>query len=282
MEERTTWRAGAVEISLMRPVIMGVLNVTPDSFFDGGRYAFRDTACRHAEEMLREGADIIDVGGESSRPGSQPVDAEEELQRVIPVIKRIRSEFDAVVSVDTSKAAVASEALDAGACIVNDISGLRDPAMIDVLRANGAGLVLMHMHGEPRTMQREPLAASDVMDAVMGFFRERLAFCEQEGLELSAVAIDPGIGFGKTFDANEVLLNRLGEFIALNQPVLVGASRKRFIGERTGRDAVDRLAGSIAAHVIAYMNGARIIRAHDVRATRDALAVAEAIRTAGL
>jgi dihydropteroate synthase len=281
MEEITTWHAGAIEISLMRPVIMGILNVTPDSFYDGGRYALSDEACQHAEEMLREGTDIIDVGGESSRPGSQPVDTEEELQRVIPVIKWITSELDAVVSVDTSKAVVASEALDAGACIVNDISGLRDPGMTGILRGSGAGYVLMHMHGEPRTMQQEPLTATDVMDAVMDFFSERLAFCEQKGINLSTVVIDPGIGFGKTFDANEVLLARLGEFTTLKRPVLIGVSRKRFIGERTGRDADDRLAGSLAAHVIAYMNGAHIIRTHDVRATRDALAVAEAVRNAG-
>jgi len=272
-----SWRAGDKEICLVKPVVMGILNVTPDSFYDGGRYPDSESACMYAEHLLQEGADILDVGGESTRPGSQPVDARTEIKRVVPVIERIIAEFDAVVSVDTCKAEVARAAVNAGARIVNDVSGMRDLAMAAVLRESGAGYVLMHMHGEPKTMQKAPLSAESVMSAVSSFFKERLAVCAQQNVDPATVVIDPGIGFGKTYSANEVLLARLSELRQLNKPVLVGASRKRFIGERTGREAHERLAGSLAAHVLAYMNGAQIIRTHDVRETRDALAVAEAI-----
>ena len=277
MGEIRTWRAADREISLARPIVMGILNVTPDSFYDGGRYTGVDSAGSYAETLLQDGADILDIGGESTRPGSQPVDADSEISRIVPAIERIMTEFDAVVSVDTCKAAVARAAISAGARIVNDVSGMADPDMVAVLRESGAGYVLMHMHGVPKTMQQDPLSEKTVMSAVVSFFEERLGVLARQDFDLATVVIDPGIGFGKTCAANELLLGRLSEFTELNQPILVGASRKQFIGERTGRGADERLAGSLAAHVLAYLNGAQIIRTHDVRETRDALAVAEAI-----
>jgi dihydropteroate synthase len=269
-----------MRVELHRPVIMGVLNVTPDSFYDGGARAEVESAVAHARAMATAGALIIDVGGESTRPGAEPVPPDEELRRVIPVIEALAGEAGMVLSVDTRKAEVARAALGAGAHIVNDVSALGDPEMAGVVREHDAGIVLMHMHGDPRTMQEEPLDSAGVCAAVETFCETRLARAESAGIARASTVLDPGIGFGKTFKANEWLLKHLGKFLRFGRPLLVGASRKGFIGGRTGRPANERLAGSLAAHVIAVLHGARIIRTHDVAATRDALLVTEGIMDA--
>lgn len=265
------------ELDVGRGVLMGIVNVTPDSFYDGGRYLNPAQAVEHAKELIREGATIVDIGGESTRPGAQPVVAEEELQRVVPVVAKLAEETDAVVSVDTRHAVVARAALEAGAHIVNDVSALADEGMVEVVKEFGAGVILMHMHGTPATMQEQPLDAMEVVTCVLEFLEKRVAFALGAGIARAALAIDPGIGFGKTFLANERLIAELSTFMQLGLPIAIGVSRKRFIGARTGRDVEERLAGSLAAAVLAYERGARILRVHDVAATRDALAVAAGI-----
>ena len=267
-------------LDLTRGALMGVLNVTPDSFYDGGRYDDAEHAWTHAMELINDGADILDVGGESTRPGAAPVDVDEELRRVLPVVQRLARETDAVISVDTRHAAVARAALEAGAHIVNDVSALGDPAMAETIGAHGAGVVLMHMHGTPQTMQDAPLDADEVLAAVRDFLAARVARVLDAGIARNAIAIDPGLGFGKTFAANERLIARLDELCGIGAPVVLGASRKRFIGARTGRAAGDRLAGTLAAHVLAFERGARVFRVHDVAAARDALLMAAAILAA--
>jgi dihydropteroate synthase len=264
-------------MNLPRPAVMGVLNVTPDSFSDGGSFFEPDTAVVHGRRLDSEGADLIDVGGESTRPGSEPVSLEEELRRVVPVIERLAKAVETPISIDTRKAAVAHAALAAGAAFVNDVSALRgDPDMAAVVADSGADLCLMHMQGEPGTMQDDP-RYDDVVSDVKDFLEERLAFAIGEGVTAEKVWLDPGIGFGKTLDHNLELLRRLGEIVAIGQPVVVGASRKRFIGALTGRLEGERLAGSLAAAVIACERGAAMVRVHDVAATRDALAVAAGV-----
>ena len=256
---------------------MGVLNVTPDSFSDGGRYLDVDQAVEHAGRMAAAGADIIDVGGESSRPGAEPVSADEELRRVMPVIERLGS---LTVSIDTTKAIVAERALSSGARIVNDISALRfDERMVDVVRDAGAGLVLMHMKGTPQTMQQEAQYAQVVTD-VLGFLRARVAFAIARGIAREQIAVDPGIGFGKTVEHNLRLLAHLDEFRLLGCPVLVGASRKSFIGKVLGREADDRLSGSVAVAAWAVTHGAKIVRVHDVAETADVVRMIEAVKQA--
>ncbi len=263
---------------------MGVLNVTPDSFSDGGNFVDVNTAVERARKMAGTGADIIDIGGESTRPGATPVAAEEELRRVVPVVERLR---DLVVSVDTTKSVVAEKALAAGARIVNDISALRfDTRMIDVVRDTGAGVVLMHMQGTPQTMQQGP-RYDDVVAEVTSFLAERIAFAVSQGLKKSQIAVDPGIGFGKTVEHNLQLLARLGEFGSLGCPVVVGTSRKSFLGKvlaatGTGRaSAADaRLWGTAATVAWAVAQGARVVRVHDVAEMTDVVRMVEAIRQA--
>lgn len=256
--------------------LMGIVNVTPDSFSDGGRYVHTDSAVMHAHRLVAEGADILDVGGESTRPGAEPVPGGEELERVIPVIEGLAG-VDAQVSVDTTKADVARAALAAGATYVNDVSALRhDPAMAGVVAAAGADCCLMHMLGNPRSMQHAPRYV-DVVSDVKSFLEQRLAFAVSEGIPEDSIQLDPGIGFGKTLEHNIELLRRLDELVALGRPVVVGVSRKGFIGTLTGRTvASDRVAGTVAANVVALAGGARIFRVHDVAAVRDGLAVAAA------
>jgi len=268
---------------------MGVLNVTPDSFSDGGRYLDAGAAIEHGARMLGEGADILDVGGESTRPGAEPVGAEEELARVGPVIEALAAEHPgACISIDTQKAAVAEQALRAGARLVNDVSAFRaDPAMAALVATSGAECCLMHMRGEPRTMQRDP-RYGDVIDDVKAFLYERLQFAVREGVS-ERVLLDPGIGFGKTLAHNLELLRRLGELLELGRPIVVGTSRKSFIGrlaadsrgleEPLGPEA--RLPGSLASAVLAYERGASVLRVHDVAPTRDALTLAAATLGAG-
>jgi dihydropteroate synthase len=259
-----------------RPAIMGVLNVTPDSFSDGGAFLAPEAALAHARAMVAEGADLLDVGGESTRPGADPVGPEEELRRVMPVVEALASEGAIPVSIDTSKAVVARAAAAAGASFVNDVTAFRgDPGMAAAVAEAGADVCLLHMQGEPRTMQENP-RYDDVVAEVKAFLEERLAFAVREGIAEERVWLDPGIGFGKTLDHNLELLRRLGEIVALGRPVVIGASRKRFIGTLTGRPELDRAAGTIAANVLAFERGAHMFRVHDVAATRDALAVASA------
>jgi dihydropteroate synthase len=262
-----------------RTWIMGVLNVTPDSFSDGGLYLDAGRAAARAQEILAEGADIIDVGGESTRPGAAPVDEQEELGRVAPLIRRLRKETDALISVDTTKAAVAAAALDEGADIVNDISALRfDPLMARTVAREHAGLVLMHMQGTPETMQVRP-RYRDVVDEVRDFLKERLEAAAEAGIPAGQVIVDPGIGFGKTAEHNLALIDGLGALARLERPILVGVSRKAFLGRILDRPADDRLEGTLSAAVLAADRGAHILRVHDVGAVRRAAAVADAVRT---
>jgi dihydropteroate synthase len=261
------------------PVLMGVLNVTPDSFSDGGDFLDPAEATLRAATMLDEGAQIIDVGGESTRPGSDPVPPEQEARRVVPVVRNIVAERpDAVVSIDTYRAGTAEAALGAGARIVNDVTALRgDPRMAGVVADAGCPVVLMHMLGEPKTMQQNP-RYEDVVREVRDFLAGRAAHAAAAGVEEENIILDPGIGFGKTLEHNLALLNHLDSLVELGFPVLVGASRKSFIGRITGvEEAKERLPGTVAANVIAYERGVTFFRVHDVRANREALAVAQAI-----
>ena len=263
---------------------MGVLNVTPDSFSDGGKFLDVDRTVAHAREMARAAADIIDIGGESTRPGSVPVSLEEELRRVLPVVERLR---DLVTSVDTTKAEVAEKALAAGARIVNDVGALRfDPRMVDVVRDAGAGVVLMHMQGTPQTMQQKP-RYDDVVAEVRSFLVERIAFAEARGLKKTQIAVDPGIGFGKTVEDNLRLLAHLDEFGSLGCPVLVGTSRKSFIGNvldppgaRSAHETDGRIWGTAATVAWAVAHGARILRVHDVAEMSDVVRMVEAVQQA--
>jgi dihydropteroate synthase len=263
-----------------RPQVMGVINVTPDSFSDGGLYLDVDAAVAHGEELLEEGAAIIDVGGESMRPGAEPVPEAEELERAVPVVERLAVGAGATVSIDTRKAAVAEAALQAGARMVNDVLAFRHaPEMAGIVASAGATCCLMHMLGkDPRTMQDHPVY-DDVVSDVKAFLEERLAFAVAEGVPEERVWLDPGIGFGKTIDHNLELLRRLDEIVAIGRPVVIGTSRKSFIGRITGRDPAERAAGTTATNVIALERGASVFRVHDVREAVDALAVAAATLT---
>jgi len=261
-----------------RVLIMGILNVTPDSFSDGGRFLSPDAAVKRALIMEKEGADIIDVGGESSRPGAEPVPVEEELRRVIPVLERLRGKLRIPISIDTTKAEVAEAALRAGASIVNDTSALRfDPAMASVVAEFGAGLVLMHMLGTPKTMQQAP-HYEDVVREVRDFLAERALYAQSQGIPREAIAVDPGIGFGKTVEHNLELLRRLPELVEFGFPVLVGPSRKSFIGAILGLGVEERLEGTLAACAVAVVRGADILRVHDVREVRRAADLALHLR----
>ena len=255
--------------------IMGIVNVTPDSFSDGGRYLDAEAAIDHGLQLVAEGADLLDVGGESTRPGAAEVPADEELARVIPVVEALVAAGQRV-SIDTSKAAVAGRALEAGAEIVNDVTALGDPEMAGVCAAAGSGLVLMHMKGTPRTMQADP-KYDDVVIEVRDFLAERLAAAVAGGVEEERIWLDPGIGFGKTAAHNLELIDRIGELGELGRPIVLGASRKSFIGKITGREVDDRLGGSLAAAVLGIARGAEILRVHDVGETRGAVSVAESV-----
>jgi dihydropteroate synthase len=258
---------------------MGVLNVTPDSFSDGGQFARPEAALARARVMVEEGAAIIDVGGESTRPGAQAVAEAEELERVLPVIERIRRELDCIVSIDTLKPGVMRAACAAGAELVNDVMALRAPGALEAARESGAAVCLMHMQGEPRTMQQAP-AYLDVVEEVTGFLRERAEACVEAGIARDRIVVDPGFGFGKTLAHNLALLGGIDAIAELGLPVLVGVSRKSMFGQLLDRPADQRLAGGLAAAAIAVWQGASIVRTHDVRATMDALKVTAAARAA--
>jgi dihydropteroate synthase len=256
--------------------IMGIVNVTPDSFSDGGEWFERDAAIAHARRLVEEGAEILDVGGESTRPFADPVAAAEELRRVVPVVEAL-ADAGAQLSVDTMKLDVARAAVDAGATFVNDVTAFRhEPAMAALVAERGCDCCLMHMLGEPRTMQVDP-RYDDVVSEVKAFLEERASFAVAEGVAEDRVVVDPGIGFGKTVDHNLELLDRLGEIVALGFPVLLGTSRKAFLGRLAGReDPHDRVAATVATNVIGLERGATVFRVHDVAATADALTVAAA------
>ncbi|UUY03408.1 dihydropteroate synthase [Svornostia abyssi] len=256
------------------PIVMGIVNVTPDSFSDGGRWLDPAAAIAHGLRLAADGAAILDVGGESTRPGAAAVSADEERRRVVPVIQGL-TQAGVRVSVDTMKAVVAEAALDAGATLVNDVAALRDPDMAALVADRGCEVCLVHMRGEPRTMQDDP-HYDDVVDDVRAFLTARVEVALAAGVARERIVLDPGIGFGKTVDHNLELLDRLDELAALGFPVLVGTSRKSFLGKIVGRDTDDRLPGTIATNVLALARGASIFRVHDVAPVRDALAVAAA------
>lgn len=263
------------------PCVMGVLNVTPDSFSDGGLFVHPEAALRQGVAMAADGAAIVDVGGESTRPGSDPVSVEQEIERVVPIVEALHARVAALVSVDTSKAEVARRALAAGAALVNDVTALRgDPEMAGVVADAGCPVCLMHMLGAPKTMQDDP-HYDDVVDEVLGFLEGRLAVAIAAGVHEEQVLLDPGIGFGKTLEHNLLLLRHLDRFVALGRPVVLGASRKRFLGAILDAASDDRLFGTVATTVMGAQAGAAVFRVHDVKPNVEALRVTEAVRTAG-
>jgi len=260
-----------------RPLVMGIVNVTPDSFSDGGHFLDTATAVEHGLKLIAEGADILDVGGESTRPGAEPVPLEEEIRRVVPVVADLARRSPATISVDTMKPEVARRCLEVGAAIINDVAGFRDPELLRVAAEHRAGVIVMHMQGTPQTMQVNP-QYGDVVCEVVEFFEERLRGLAKSGIPLEAVCLDPGIGFGKTLEHNLDLMANLGEFSRFGRPLCLGVSRKGFIGKLCGREKNERMAGSLAvACFAAAKNEAHILRVHDVAATRDAAVLLEAI-----
>lgn len=281
-EDRLIWRAGDREFDCReRTLVMGILNVTPDSFSDGGRFDHADPAAQHGFKLVADGADIVDVGGESTRPGSEPVSSDEERDRVVPVIEALAERIEVPLSIDTRKAEVAAAALEVGATIVNDVSGGRDPEMFDVVKSSGAGMVLMHMLGEPKTMQDAP-RYDDVVSEVKEYLRGRLEAAEFAGIESDRLVVDPGIGFGKDLQDNLTLMRGLDALLELGRPVLVGPSRKRFIGTLLGdvppEQRVEGTAGAVAWLVT---RGAHIVRVHDVREMVRVVRVVDALARAG-
>ena len=267
---------GGRALDLSRTAIMGILNVTPDSFSDGGIFLARDAAVAHALTMVEEGADLIDVGGESTRPGAQAVSVQEELDRVIPVIEAIARAVPVPISIDTSKPEVMRAAIAAGAGFVNDVRALREPDAVEAVAALQVPVCLMHMQGEPRSMQHNPVY-TDVVGEVRDFLRERIEACVAAGIPRQRLIVDPGIGFGKTVEHNLELLRRLDELRALGAPILAGLSRKSMIGALLGQPVARRLHASVALALIAVQNGATMLRVHDVRATREAIRMYEAV-----
>ncbi len=282
MLERLTLDCAGHRLPLDRPLIMGVLNVTPDSFSDGGRFAGRESAIAHARRLVADGADIIDVGGESTRPGAEPVPLDEELERVIPVIAALHTEVDVAVSVDTSKPEVMRAAVAAGAGMINDVNGLRAPGAMDVAAGSGAAVCVMHMQGSPRSMQKQP-QYRDVVAEVVAFLSGQTEALLARGVASDRIVLDPGFGFGKTLEHNIALFRGLSALAALGYPVLVGVSRKSLIGSLLGnRPVTDRLMGSVAAAMLAAHAGASILRVHDVRETADSLAILAALGEQGI
>lgn len=260
-----------------RWVVMGILNVTPDSFSDGGRFNRLDDALQHALQMQDEGAEIIDIGGESTRPGAMPVSVDEEIARVIPVIEKIRQHSDVAISIDTSKPLVMQAAIEAGASMVNDVNALHAEGAVELCARHQVAVCLMHKQGDPSTMQHRP-HYENAVEEIKQYLIERANVCIASGLTAEKICIDPGFGFGKTLENNLSLLKEMSQFCALDYPVLVGISRKSMFGKLLGRDVEDRLVASTSAVVIAYMKGVRFFRVHDVAETCDALKLCEAIK----
>jgi dihydropteroate synthase len=270
------WRHRTGELVLDRTRVMGVLNVTPDSFSDGGQFYEPDAAVRRGLEMVEQGADLLDVGGESTRPRSDPVPAAEEWRRVGRVIETLSRQVDVPLSIDTMKPEIAEKAVRAGAAIVNDVSGMRDPAMVRFVASAKVGVVAMHMLGNPKTMQEHPQYV-DVVREVKAFLADRIAALRAAGMPTEAIAIDPGVGFGKSLDHNLALLRGLDQLAAMGHPVVVGVSRKSFIGKLGAGETGERLAGSLAAATLAVSRGANVVRAHDVQETVRAMRVVDAL-----
>jgi len=266
---------GEYTLSFDRTLIMGVLNVTPDSFSDGGLFFDAETAVSHAKQMVNDGADIIDIGGESTRPGSAPLSAKEEIQRVLPVVTRLTHEISVPISIDTYKPLVAEACLKAGVHLINDITGLVNPDMATIAAKYDTPVIVMHMKGTPKNMQEHP-TYHDVIEEINTFFHERITLARNAGIK--NVILDPGIGFGKTLEHNLLILKHLDAFTTHGRPLLVGPSRKSFIGMITGLPAQERLEGTIAAVAVAVMNGAQIVRVHDVKECKRAIRVTDAIR----
>ncbi len=264
-----TLKAGGRQLRIDRPLVMGVINVTPDSFSDGGQFLDAEVAIAHAKKLVKEGADILDIGGESSRPGSDTLPAKEELERIVPVLEGIIDDVNVLISVDTCKPRVARKVLDMGVHIINDITGLTSAELAGVVARHEAGIVIMHMQGTPKTMQKSP-RYDDVVADILRFLRERVKRAEKKGIRRESIIIDPGIGFGKTAEHNLEIISRLKEFKSLGLPVLVGASRKSFIGKVLDKDIDGRLSGGLAMLSMSIQNGASIVRAHDVRESADA------------
>jgi len=271
---------GQFKLDLSRPLVMGIVNVTPDSFSDGGQHLLRDAAIAHAQQLIADGADIIDIGGESTRPGAQPVGVQQELDRVLPIIEAL-NDAPLPVSIDTCKPEVMQAALAAGAQMVNDINALQDAAALQAVAASAAAVCLMHKQGDPQTMQQQP-HYTDVVAEVSEFLRGRIAAAEAAGIARTRIVIDPGFGFGKTLAHNLALLRELEKLAGLGVPVLAGLSRKAMLGALTGQDVNHRVAASVAAALIAVQRGASIVRVHDVRATVDALKIWNAVDGVGL
>ncbi len=276
-DKSRTLQCRGIDLSLERtPLVMGILNVTPDSFSDGGRFLEGQKAIERAMQLIDDGADILDIGGESTRPGSKSVPAELELERIVPVIEAIIDRVPVPISVDTRKAPVAAEALRLGCHMINDVTACRDPEMTDVLARFSAPIIIMHMKGEPETMQDNP-SYVDVVAEVGEFLRERTNFLKSQGVKEEQMIIDPGIGFGKRFEDNLMLMRNIGKLRSLGYPVLVGGSRKRFLGTLLDADTDHRLAGSLAVAARCWSEGVEIIRVHDVKETRDLLTVLDAM-----
>ena len=270
--------APTFSLDLQFPAVMGIVNVTPDSFSDGGQFFAADAALEQALTLVREGASIVDIGGESTRPGSELVSLDEELRRVLPVVESLAGSVGVPISVDTMKAEVARRTLAAGAALLNDVSALRyDDEMAAVVAESGCPVCLMHMQGMPKSMQDDP-RYDDVVDEVLAFLEERMAFALARGVREEQIMLDPGIGFGKTVAHNLALLDGLGRFAALGRPVLLGASRKRFLGAILGAEPSGRTIGTVATTVIGYLAGAHVFRVHDVKPNFEALRVALAVR----
>jgi dihydropteroate synthase len=276
-----TWQFSGRTLVIERPLVMGILNVTPDSFSDGGRHAAVEAAIAHGLDLARQGADLIDIGGESTRPGSQPISRDEELRRVLPVVEGLAAGLAIPISIDTSKPATARACLAAGAHIINDVSGLADPTMAEAVRDASAGVILMHMQGTPATMQDHP-HYEDVTADLGQYFQERLNYAARVGIPVERVVLDPGIGFGKTFEHNLEILKSLQEFQRFGRPVCLGVSRKGFIGRLLNRPIEQRLAGSLAVAGFALSRqSAQILRVHDVAETVDVVRMMAALASGG-
>ena len=260
-------------------VVMGILNLTPDSFSDGGLYLDPAAAVARAQQMIEEGADIIDIGGESTRPGAQPLTPDEEISRVIPVISALRAVSEILISIDTSKPEVMAAAVEAGANLINDVRALQEKGALEMAASLNVPVCLMHMQGQPRSMQNNP-EYKNVVEEVSVFLQQRIALCQQAGIDQQQIMIDPGFGFGKNLDHNLALLKHLSEFVKMGFPVLVGTSRKSMLGHITGAEVDQRLAAGLATTVLGYQTGARLFRVHDVKATVDALKVCYAVEAA--
>ncbi len=282
MEKRPLiWNCRGREVNCAeRTLIMGILNATPDSFSDGGKFLDMERAVARALQLVEEGADIIDIGGESTRPGAKPVSAAEEVDRTVPIIEKFREQSDCLISIDTHKAAVARAAVAAGAEIINDISALSDPDMASVATETGAGLVLMHMQGRPETMQNNP-QYGDAVSEVRLFLEKRLTRAVAQGVAPAQIVFDPGIGFGKSDEHNLALLNGIPDLLSAGRPVLIGASRKSLFGRLLGREVDERLAGSLAVAVFSVIHGAQLLRVHDVKESCDAMKLVDTLRAQG-